>query len=237
MSAQRLRTRRLLPRLALLLAAALCGGSRPARGQAESHTHLDGLAVVVGALAPEPGAIILLQSDVELRARMAMLREGSLADALGTVPTPLLQASLEALVGEALIALEARRLDLDRPDRAALHAERTRFIGTGRAGAAMRELLAALGVSERELASSIERRALVDAFLRANLEGSLDVAPSELERLFASEAHPFRDLPYEQARDAFARWLSTRRLEQAVQSWVVALKQRTAYRVLVRYDG
>src|SRR5690606_3833545 len=48
---------------------------RPLRGL---RVRLDGVAAVVGAEAPGPSTVLLLRSDVELRARLALLRSGSL---------------------------------------------------------------------------------------------------------------------------------------------------------------
>jgi hypothetical protein len=196
---------------------------------------LDGLAAVVGGLAPGPQVIAILQSDVERRARLALLRETDVRTALGPLPPALLAASLKELLGEALIAVESARLNMVEPSGAALAAQRAQLLGTSQRPSAARTLLEALGVNDRELAEWIERRAVVDAFLQANLEGTLEVSDAELERLFAAEAHPFRDQTFESASADFARWLSRHRLQQAVARWVTSLSQRIPHRVLVSF--
>lgn len=197
---------------------------------------LDGLAAVVGGLTPGPNVISIFRSDVELRARMALLREASLREALGPLSDGLLRASLTALVGEALIAVEAARLNLARPSAALLAEERVRLLGERAADASQtRELLLALGVGPRELSDWVARRATVNGFLQANLEGMLDASSSELERLFQSEPHPFRGQALDEVREPFANWLAQQRVQGAVAGWVQSLTQRIPHRVLASY--
>jgi hypothetical protein len=227
--------------VAALLPVVCCAGAENARAQANEVEatnplqRVDGLAAVVGGLAPGPSVISILRSDVELRARMALLRDGTLAQALAPLAEGLLQASAVELLGEALIAVEAQRLGVERPRPEALAAERARFLGARARAVETSELLKALGVTERELATIVERRALVSAFMDANLEGTLDVSAAELERQFTSEPHPFTDLPFEQARASFSAWLTGQRMERAVRTWVESLRQRTPHRLLVSY--
>lgn len=196
---------------------------------------LDGLAAVVGATAPGPGSILILRSSVALRARLALLAGGSLELALGELPSGVLVASLSELLGEALIATEARRLNLARPGAVARARERQRILEA--AGPRAEELLQALGVGEPELAAWAERRAVVSGFLAANLEGTLDVSPLELERLFRSESHPYRDEPFDAASARFAAWLARQRTEEAVRRWVDTLTQRIPHRILAVYPS
>ncbi|MDB4989820.1 MAG: hypothetical protein JWN04_4998 [Myxococcaceae bacterium] len=226
--------------LRLLISVLLmCGlASQAARADTDAEPGaltLDGIVAVVGGLAPGPHVISIFRSDVELRARLAILREREVAVALRPVPDNVLRASLSELLGEALIAVEAARLNLAPPSELALADERARLLGQGERAVATRALLDALGVSARELDAWIERRATVNGFLQANLEGTLEASSSELERLFKTEPHPFRDQTFEDARPRFAAWLTQRRMEQAVSRWVQSLTQRTPHRVLVAY--
>jgi hypothetical protein len=227
-----LRARSLGLALGLLAARAPAHADESAPPASE---RLDGLVAVVGGLAPGPHVVAIFRSDVELRARLAVLRQRSLAVALNPLPDNILKASLAELLGEALIAVEAARLNLTPPSGAALAEERARLLDPGTQEATPRALLRVLGVSERELDAWLERRAIVNGFLQANLEGTLEVSSGELERLFASEPHPFREQSFDEARAPFAAWLGQRRMEQAVQRWVLTLRQRTPHRVLVSY--
>jgi hypothetical protein len=209
--------------------------AEPGAQRAQRVNRVDGVAAVVGALTPGPAALVILHSDVELRARMAMLRQSDVRTALGPLPEGVLSASLKELLGEALIAVESARLNMAEPAPGALADQRTQLVGTPSWPTPARELLDALGVNERELSAWAERRAVVDAFLQANLEGTLDVSDEELAKAFANEAHPFQGEPYAQAQPRFRLWYSQRKLQQAVERWIVSLSQRTPHRVLARY--
>lgn len=219
-------------RRALALSTALAVAV-PVAVAEDAPVRLDGIAAVVGAAAPGAETIQLLRSDVELRARLAILRDSSLDVALAPLPSGVLSASLAELLGEALIALEAQRLNLEPPSAQARAEERARLLQS--AGPEAPDLLTRLGVSERELATWAERRAVVSGFLAANLEGTLDVSNMELERLFRSESHPYQGETFEEARERFSIWLGRERMQRAVRRWVDTLTQRTPHRVLARY--
>ncbi|MFT3921338.1 MAG: hypothetical protein QM778_02265 [Myxococcales bacterium] len=197
---------------------------------------VDGLAAVVGGLAPGKGVISIYRSDVELRARLSMLRAGADPEtALGPLPASLLSASLDELVGEALVASEAARLSLAKPGREQILGERQRFaLGVG-GEAQLQSFARALGVTDGELGRIVERKAVVSGFLAANLEGTLDLSPSEIEKAYAEQEHPFGDQPLEQVRDQLRAWLIQRRVQAAVGRWVESLRQRTPSKRLVTY--
>jgi hypothetical protein len=220
---------------ALLMGVSGRAGAQALAQDVAGAQRLDGLAALVGGLTPGPQVIAILRSDVELRARVWLSREGSLERALGPIPVGLMRASLQELLGEGLIAVEADRLSLAGPSPEALASERARMIGRGEAGAAISGLLSALAIDERELGAWIERRAIVSGFLQANLEGTLDIAPAELEQLFRTESHPFQQFTFPEARERFAAWLAQQRTQQAVARWVQSLTQRTPHRVFADY--
>jgi hypothetical protein len=196
---------------------------------------IDGLVAVVGALAPAPGSISILRTDVELRARVALSGAGAADAATASLPDSLLAATLEELLGEALIAHEAERLSLETPSATALRAERRRFEQKAGGAARLVELSRMLGVQERELETVVRRRALVNAFLEANLEGTLEVTDGELERAYTEGEHPFREQTLDEVREPLRRWLAQQRLERLVERWVKSLRDRTPHRVLVEF--
>jgi hypothetical protein len=196
---------------------------------------VDGIVAVVGGLAPGPDVISILRSDVELRARISLAGAGASDAAVSVLPPALLRATFDELLGEALISGEAQRLALEAPAATDLAAERRRFVARAGGEARLASLLETLGVSPRELQAIVRRRAVVSAFLRANLEGTLEVTPSELERAYQEEDHPFRDQPFELAREPLRAWLAQLRLEQSVSKWVDSLRARTPHRVIVEY--
>lgn len=222
---------------ALLMGVSSRAGAQEIAADVAGAQRLDGVAALVGGLTPGPRVIAILRSDVELRARVWLSREGSLERALGPLPAGLLRASLQELLGEALIAVEADRLSLAGPTPQALTSARDRMIGKREVGGATFGLLSALAIDDRELAAWIERRAIVSGFLQANLEGTLDIAPAELERLFRTESHPFQSLTFADARERFAAWLTQLRTQQAVARWVQSLTQRTPHRIFADYGS
>jgi hypothetical protein len=221
--------------LCVLLASGLAATARADEPVVAGATRVDGLVAVVGAIAPAPGTILILRSDVEFRARVALSGAGSLDAGTVALPLSLLSATLEELMGEALIAHEAERLALQQPDATAVRLERRRFEQKAGGPAQLVQLMRVLGVQERELDALLRRRAVVNAFLSANLEGTLDVTESELARAYAEENHPFRDRPLDEVREPLRSWLAQRRLERFVERWVHSLRERTPHRVLVEF--
>jgi len=212
--------------------------SPPARAQLstiEGGLRVDAVQIVVGGLAPGPSVIMILQSDVELRARLSLLRGAGEAAALGPLSVELLRATQQELLGEALIASEASRLALAAPTREAEQRERQRFVNGAGGRDVLWALLNKLGVTPRELDAIIARRVVVSEFLDANLAGTSELSASELQRAYDAGDHPFGDRPFGEVREALRGYLAQRALQEAVGRWVDGLKQRVPFRVLVAY--
>lgn len=205
-------------------AAAAAVPDDPAAAQALP-VRLDGIAAIVGALAPAPGADIVLHSDIELRARLALAAEtGSGELSIGQLPEALLNASLQEILGELLIAREARRVQIALPTGAEAQREKDRLVRAAGGAARMATLLSDLGAREEELDAIARRRVLVAAFLRVNLEGVTTVTQAELEQALSSRAE---GTSLEQLRADLAKAA----LERAVKRWVVMLRARIPVRV------
>jgi hypothetical protein len=196
---------------------------------------IDGIAAYVGGGSPGEGVRVILQSDVELRARLSLFNAGSSDALMQTLGPELLRATLAALLGEALIAVEALRLGLAQPTAGEVRDQRARLAAAGRSESAFQELTDALEVAPDEIDDIALQRAVVGAFLSANLEGTIEVSESELVRAYETEEHPFQGLPYAAERVHFAAWLQQKRLQEAVGRWVLSLKERIPHRVLVTY--
>jgi hypothetical protein len=170
--------------LAILLFAASAAPSRLSAdsSQAPEHrAHLDGIAAIIGGLVPLSGVDVILQSDVELHARLERLATTGAAPR-DDLPRASLASALNALVGEYVIAREARRLQVVRAEAADLERERQRLVARSGGPARLQALLDAFGVRADEIEAGARRRALVAAFLRANLEGPTAGSNGELER-------------------------------------------------------
>jgi hypothetical protein len=220
-----------------LAAALLLGAVSDARAEAVAvgqPLRVDGVAALVGGQAPGEGVLVILRSDVELRARLSLLAAGANSALGAPLVADLLQATLSELLGESLIAVEASRLGLSAPSEREVREQRARLALAGEAR--FNELLDGLGVSSEEIDAIAERRALVGAFLAVNLEGTLEVSESEMVRAYESEEHPFQGLPYAEERSRFAAWLAQKRLNEAVGRWVLSLKERIPHRVVARFQ-
>lgn len=211
------------------------GGTRADARPLGTPVLLDGLAALVGGTTPAEGVLVILRSDVELRARLSLLAAGASDAARAPLPASLLKATLDELVGEGLIAIEATRLGLASPEPAEIAAARQALVPASASDQVFRELLATLGVNTAELDDIARRRAIVGGFLAANLEGMLTPSESELVRAYQTEDHPFRDEPLSAVRERLSAWLGQKRLREAVARWVLSLKERIPHRVLATF--
>ena len=196
----------------------------------------DGIVALVGSNTPQRGTVVILHSDVELRARIRLT--GQMRDRLplGAVPEGLMAATLEEMIGETLIAREAERVQVASPAARDLVAERRRLAQQAGGEARLERLRQATGASREELESIASRRALVRVFLEANLEGQSRVDDSAVERAFAGGEHPFLGQELEDVREAMRVWLTQQRLTAAVERWVNVLRARTTVRIVAPYS-
>lgn len=215
----------------------VCSVARADVPVAPGGVRVGGIAAVVGASAPGPGADVILRSDVELRARIALSGQAERATGFETLPGPLLAATLDQLIGEALIAREAERVRVTSPSDADFARERRRLEDEAGGGPRLAALLERIGAGADEVDALARRRAMVTSFLQANLEGTTVVTDAEVERAYEEGEHPFADRPIDEAREDLRAWLARRALDRAVRRWVSVLRARTTVRVLVQYDG
>jgi hypothetical protein len=214
--------------LALVLALATASASAQSfRG--------DGVAAVVGGTTPGPGVDVVLHSDVELVARLALATQAGDAFAVAVLPASLLGAALEQLLGEVLIAREADRVQVAEATAEDRAREWERIEGKLGGPEGVRRFLELSGASEGELHRIAERRALVAAFLRTNLSGGELVSDADVERLYASGEHPFLGQDLSEVREALRVMLARRRLAESVARWVDVLRARTPMRTFASY--
>ncbi len=221
---------------ALALAVAL--GAATASAQVPgSRSRVEGVAAWVGP-SGRPGSVAILRSDVVLRARMLVAGRLGRVE-LGPLPAPLLRAALDELISEILIEREADRLHAERPSDAEVARERERLEAESGGARVMSELLARLAAAPAEVDAVARRRAYVDAFLRANLEGATDVTDAQVERAHAAGEHPFAGQPLDEVREPLRQWLQQRALSRDVARWVEVLRSRSRVRVVAewRADG
>lgn len=194
---------------------------------AAQEVRLDGVAAVVGAAAPGPAADVVLQSDVELRARLSLLSRAEEPSELSPLPRSLLRATLAEIVGELLIAREARRLQAATPSSNDVERERVRLLRAAGGQGRVAELLLALSAGEDELLAIARRRALVAGFLSANLEGVTEITDAALDQALLAEPALLEDRTREQARAELRARLSREALDRTIARWVAVLRART----------
>jgi hypothetical protein len=220
--------RRVSQVLARVAVACVSLGAAAARGQ-EARPPAEALVAVVGGDTPSASTDAILLSDVELVARLALARGGD--GALPLTP-PLLQAALEQLIGEILIRREAARLHAAEPTADAIRRQREAIERAVGGAEALAGLLARLGASPDELQATAIRRAAVESFLGANLEGTTDVTDADVARAYEEQGHPFVGRPLDEVREALRAWLRVTRLDADVARWLTTLRRRSAVRVL-----
>lgn len=187
----------------------------------------EGVAAFVGGAASGSGTVAVLRSDVELRARMRLAER---TDRLptGPLPEPLLAAALEEIIGEVLIAREADRLRAARPRPANVARERARLDELG-------SVSSHLGVGSNEIDEIAQRRAYVEAFLEANLEGARVVSDGQLQRAYDAGGHPFVGRRLDDVREVMRAWLEQRVVQRDVARWIEVLRSRTEVRILAEW--
>lgn len=229
------RIRRALAGIALgaLLPSAIAAQSSAPRGGGAAHA-VDGIVAIVGGHTPSPTTQVVLRSDVELRAHLAIAARAPDAPR-AELPAELLAAMLQEIIGELLIAREAERLHAPEPAAAQIARQREQLVSSLGGEETFARFLAAHDVDPSEIDAIAHRRAFVDDFLRANLEGSTLVSDAQVEEVYASGEHPFVDRTLDEVREPLRAWLGNAALQRDVRRWIEVLRGRTPVRVVVPF--
>lgn len=203
---------------------------------AQATTRIEGVAAAIGGRAGESPDVIL-QSDVELRARMLLLGR-ELEQALhGELPQGLVSAALRELIGERLIAREAERVQVTRPTQTMVQQEKQRLLLSAGGAERLWTLLDRLGAKPAELDAIAERRALVGAFLRANLEGTTVITDREIDQHIAQERARYAGRNPTSVRAEVRAALARAALARNIERWVRVLRARVPVRIYAAFDG
>lgn len=216
--------------------AAGVASAQPPSAAAESPVIVDGLAAVLGdpSALEEPRAV--LRSDVELRARLSLLGRDANRALFGELPGSLLRATLDQLLGEQLIALEAERVQIAKPKPGEVAAELAAIEREAGGRRAIMQLLARLDASHVELEAMAERRALIGAFLRANLEGVNVVSEREIDERMRADGARLEGQTPAAARELIRAVLAREALARNIEHWVRVLRARTRVRVFAVFE-
>ncbi|MDQ3032702.1 MAG: hypothetical protein M3Y87_09815 [Myxococcota bacterium] len=221
--------------LAIVTTAAPSAAQSTAPRATTTTSHpIDGIVAIVGGHTPSPTTQVVLRSDVELRAHLAIAARAP--DAPRTdLPPELLAAMLQEILGELLIAREAERLHASEPSATQIARQRAQLVSSLGGEERFARFLRAHDVDASEIDAIAHRRAFVDDFLRANLEGSTLVSDAQVEEVYASGEHPFSDRTLEEVREPLRAWLGNVALQRDVRRWIEVLRGRTPVRVVVPF--
>ena len=218
--------------------AALSGGAvslaqPPSAAELSESTRLDGLAAVLGGTDQLDPPRPILQSDVELRARLLLLSRDSERALFSELPESLLKATLDELIGEQLIAIEAERVQIAASRPADIARELANIEQEAGGRRALVRLLARLDASQLELETVALRRALISAFLRANLEGVNVVTDAEVAARLRVDGTLLAESSNDvgATRAAVRAQLEKQALARNIEHWVHVLRARTRVRV------
>lgn len=217
-----------------MLTLALPSAPAPIAAQAGAPAPIpvDGVVAIVGGHTPSATTDVILRSDVELRAILAVAARSPDLPTIPELPPELLAATLQEIIGELVIAREATRLHAPEPTETHVERHRAEIVRSVGGESRFERLLSRHDVSRDEIAAIARRRAFVDAFLRANLEGSTLVSDARVEEAYREGDHPFADRPLDEVRELLRAWLATEALQRDVRRWVEVLRSRTPIRVL-----
>ena len=149
-----------------------------------------------------------------------------------------IQNFLDEIIGEHLIAREAHRVQAANPSRVDVARERARLVRSAGGQERLERLLGALSARDDELGAIAERRALVAAFLNANLEGATVVTAGEVERAYAhwlTEHGTAQGEAPEAVKARLRARLSRESLARTIERWVRVLRARMQVRVYAKY--
>jgi len=209
---------------ALLIVAALSGLPEPARGRV-----VEVVVATVQASQIRPVRPITL-TRLEEEARVALVSRGGTSAAFGPLDGAALNAALEWLIDQTLVAEEADRLLVAEVERDEAEQELRRFRSRFESPEDYARFLAENDLAEDELLVMLARSLRVQRFVERRVGQAVKVTEGEIDdylRARGIEAGPSA------ARDAVRAHLGERRLAGEVKKIVAELRERATVRILV----
>jgi hypothetical protein len=219
------------------VATAPASAQPPAVAEDGSSILLDGVAAVLGGSEPGEATRTILRSDVELRARLSLLGHDAERGLFSELPGSLLAATLDELLGEQLIAAEAERVQIAQPRASEVAREQQAIVNEAGGRRVVAQLLGRLDAGARELETMARRRALIGAFLRANLEGATVVTEDQIDERLRVEHERYAGIEVVEARALVRASIAKNALARNVERWVRVLRARTRVRVFAFFEA
>jgi muconolactone delta-isomerase len=218
--------------VSLALFSLLCLSAAPPPGQAGRV--LDEVVAVVRSPSGETRLVTL--SKLREEARVALVSRGAPDAAVAPLDGPALEAALEWIVDQILIADEVNRLRVFEVDRAEVLAELKRFRERFRRPEDYRAFLEASEITEEELMAVLRRMLRVQRYLDNRVMRTSRVPESEARAYYQEHRKDFDGLEYERAREAVRAHLIEERVKAEVKSVLADLRGRSEIRVLVSFS-
>ncbi len=203
--------------------------------QSSSETIVDRVVVIVGAAGQRGNEVeIVTAYELEVEARLILAERFHRVDAAAAQPLTerLLERVRDMLIEHLLIVSEATRLEL-----VSLSDEE---IGTVRRDLEQRlggegnlDLFRdAVDAPEDLIEAIIQRRALVESFVRQNIQPAARVSTADIDEAYREGEHPFGDRPLEEIRTFLEAYLTARRQTQRLRQWLDDARRRNRVRII-----
>lgn len=181
---------------------------------------IDGIAVLAGGLmGDESAASPVLLSDIELEARLILLRSFGPAWSEKEIGDDLMARARRRVAYTRLMARQARQIGEEiQPGQKVYLRKQLVELADGEEGLA--NLVKSCGAAEKDLGAWIEDALLAMAqltYLRERIEPPTE---EELERLFAAGGHPFEGEQLESVKRRFMNHVAEQRVRSELMAWL-----------------
>ncbi len=217
-----------MPLAAAALALSLAAPAPPAP---EGARVVEEIVAVVRNPASAPPRVVTLTKLVE-EARVALVSRGATAAATGPLDREALQAALEWLLDQMLVADEAERLRIDDVPREDVLEELRRFRARFATPALYARFLAGSELTEEELTVTLARMVRVQRYVESRVGRAARVTDDEVDRWLRDRGSPAAAGP---AREAARAQLAEKRARAQVKDLLAELRGRARIRVLPPY--
>jgi hypothetical protein len=210
----------------LLLGMTLCSGA--AAADRPGSDIFDRVAAVVGKA-------VITQSEVDLMAKIQLVRLGRYEKLVLSRAPELRRKALEYLVNRALLDEEVRRLAFQQIKKGDVDQELESFRSKFPSATAYQDFLRESELTEAALAGILSRSLLVSRFADDSVRLNVRVSDSEIERYLAENMQNefFAGKSDEEKRELARRILLRQRSEKAMVALLEDLRRRTRVRILM----
>lgn len=225
------------PALALLLLAAPLALA-PRSASAEPRPADSVVAVLSSSRGGEArGRTIITLSDLELEARIAIIGRGGSGAAQGALPAETLAATLEWLLAQQLLFVEAEQLAVSAVEGAEVAEAVARFREKAGGADAYRDFLVQQELTELELARILRRGLAVSRYLDSRFKLAVAVSDEELQRGWEARREELGGRSLDDVRPAVRVLVEKEKREELVAALIADVRSRAEVRILHDLGG